>query len=314
MKLEVLRYAAEHRDAWNALVRDAKNGLFLFDRNYLEYHSDRFTDMSAIAFADGEPAALLPASFDERSGLATSHGGLTFGGVILPRNVRGETALALIDACLDALRDWGAAELLVRILPSHLAEYPSAEVDYALWRRGFALVRRDLSSVIPLQHRLGLNSSKKQAVAKAEKAGLIVEAGPLAEFHPLLTSVLKARHGVDAIHSLAELELLANRFPQQIFLRSASHNGVMLAGVLIYRYPTAWHTQYMAASDEGRDIGALDKVIESAIDEAADDGAAWFSFGISTTDEGRALNEGLLWQKESFGARSVAHDFMRGRL
>ena len=314
MKLEVVRYTAEHRDAWNALVGNAKNGLFLFDRNYLEYHSNRFTDMSAIAFADGEPAALLPASFDERTGLATSHGGLTFGGVILPRTVRGETALTLIDSCLDALRDWGATELLVRMLPNHFAQYPAAEVDYALWRRGFELVRRDLSSVIPLGDRLGLNSSKKQAVAKAEKSGLTVEWGPLAEFHPLLTGVLQSRHGVDAIHSLAELELLGGRFPQQIFVRSVSRDGVMLAGVLIYRYQTAWHTQYMAASEEGRDIGALDKVIESAIDEAARDGAAWFSFGISTTDEGRALNEGLLWQKESFGARSVAHDFMRGRL
>lgn len=314
MKLGVARYAAEHRDAWNSLVRGAKNGLFLFDRDYLEYHSDRFTDMSTIAFANGEPAALLPASFDERTGLATSHGGLTFGGVILPRSVRGETALTLINTCVDALRDQGATELLVRSLPSYLSRRPAGEVDYALWRRGFALVRRDLSSVIPLRDSIALNSSKKQAVAKADKAGLIVETGSLAQFHSLLNNVLQTRYGVDAIHSLAELELLSGRFPRQIFLRSVSRDGVMLAGALVYRYPTAWHTQYMAASEEGRDVGALDRVIASAIEEATNDGAEWFSFGISTTDEGRALNEGLLWQKESFGARSVAHDFMRGRL
>lgn len=296
------------------MVRNSKNGEFLFDRDYLEYHSNRFTDISAIAFADGKLSALLPASFDERSGRATSHGGLTFGGVVLPRNIRGEVALSLIDACLDSFRGWGATELLVKMLPSHFATYPAEEIDYALWRRNFVLVRRDLSSVIPLRDRLGFNSSKRQAVAKADKAGLIVESGSLAEFHSLLTSILKTRHGVDAIHSLAELELLSGRFPRQIFLRSTSRNGVMLAGALIYRYRTAWHTQYMATSDEGREIGALDKVIESAIGEAADFGADWFSFGISTTDEGRSLNEGLLWQKESFGARSVAHDFMWGRL
>ena len=48
--------------------------------------------------------------------------------------------------------------------------------------------------------------------------------------------------------------------------------------------------------------------------EATDAGASWLSFGTSTTDNGRTLNEGLLWQKESFGARSVTHDFLRGTL
>jgi hypothetical protein len=58
----------------------------------------------------------------------------------------------------------------------------------------------------------------------------------------------------------------------------------------------------------------LDKVISSTIFEAREAGASFFSFGVSTESNGRILNEGLLWQKESFGARSVVHDFMRGHL
>ena len=34
----------------------------------------------------------------------------------------------------------------------------------------------------------------------------------------------------------------------------------------------------------------------------------WFDFGISNEDHGRVLNEGLVMQKEGFGARSVVHD------
>lgn len=314
MKIDIVRYTPEHRAAWDALVDDARNGLFLFRRAYMDYHADRFEDLSAIALVDGAVVAVLPASIDRASGLATSHGGLTFGGVVVKRDLRSEVAIGAVYALLDALRGWGASALEVRLLPQFLATYPSADVDYALWRRGFVLSRRDLSSALTLQGALPLNSSKKQAVAKARKSGLAVSDGELAGFHGLLESVLGERHGTVPVHQLEELERLSAAFPDDIMLRSVAHEGEMLAGILVFRYPTAWHTQYMAASNDGRKLGALDLIIASLIDEARDAGAKSFSFGTSTTEGGRELNLGLLWQKESFGARSVAHDFMRGTL
>jgi hypothetical protein len=314
MTVDVRRYGPGLEPDWQSLLADSRNGLFLFDRAYMNYHSDRFPDFSAIAYLDGRAAVAIPATMQAGSGEAFSHSGLTFGGFIIRRDLRGEAAMACIDALLDAMRGWGAAELEVRLLPQFLAAYPSAEADYALWRRGFTLVRRDLSSALPLRQHLAFNTSKKQAVAKAKKAGLSVSSGKLADFHALLGTVLEERHGVAPVHSREELELLAKRFPDEIFLRSVEREGHMLAGVVVYRYPTAWHTQYMAVSDEGRALGALDLAIAGLIDEATKSGADWLSFGTSTTDQGRHLNEGLLWQKESFGARSVVHDFMRGRL
>jgi hypothetical protein len=317
--IEIVRYSDAMDEEWNRLVGQARNGLFLFDRRYMDYHRERFDDMSLIARIDGRAAALLPASFDAERALATSHGGLTFGGVLLRRDLRGPVALEAIDAMLDALRGFGARELEVRLLPAFLADYPSGEVDYALWRRGFALVRRDLSTAIPLGRApfgrtTPFNSSKRQAIAKARKIGLEVGNGSLDRFHALLEQVLGERHGAPPVHSAADLKLLTGRFPEQILLRAAEQDGEMLAGVLVYRYPTAWHTQYMATSIDGRNRGALDLIIATLIDEAREAGAGWLSFGASTTNGGRDLNEGLLWQKESFGGRSVTHDFMRGTL
>ena len=313
MTIEVVRYTPAHRPAWDALIDAARNGLFQFRRDYMDYHADRFADLSAMALIKGEAVALLPASIDRATGLATSHGGLTFGGVVVKRDLRGEVAIGAVDALLDGLAKWGAKELEFRLLPHFLASYPSAEIDYALWRRGFAMTRRDLSSVLPLHDSLALNSSKKQAIAKAVKSGLIVGGGTLDRFHALLGAVL-GRHGAVPVHRLDELERLTAAFPRNIVLRGVERDGEMLGGVLVFRYPTAWHTQYMAASDDGRRLGALDLIIASLIDEARDAGVTWLSFGTSTTDMGRQLNEGLLWQKESFGARSVTHDFMRGTL
>jgi RimJ/RimL family protein N-acetyltransferase len=313
-KIEVARYASERSDEWDGLVDTARNGLFLFRRGYMDYHADRFEDLSAMAYVDGQLAAVLPVSIDRESGLASSHGGLTFGGPLFRKDLRGDVALGVLDAMLDGLRAWGARELEVRLLPQFLASYPSAEADYGLWRRGFTLARRDLSSIVPLAERIELNSSKKQAVAKAVKAGLAVGDRSIEAFHALLAEVLGWRHGVTPFHTCEELQLLRQRFPDEIVLRTVEQDGEMLAGVLVYRYPNAWHTQYMAASLDGRRVGALDLIVVQLIEEAAAAGVEWLSFGTSTTAQGRELNKGLLWQKESFGARSVTHDFMRGTL
>lgn len=52
---------------WNEFVRNSKNGTFLFCRDYMDYHADRFEDFSAIVESNGRPLALFPAS--RRDGL-----------------------------------------------------------------------------------------------------------------------------------------------------------------------------------------------------------------------------------------------------
>jgi hypothetical protein len=51
--MNLIRYNPPHKGAWNLFVRSAKNGLFMFDRNYMDYHAGRFSDHSLIAFDEG---------------------------------------------------------------------------------------------------------------------------------------------------------------------------------------------------------------------------------------------------------------------
>ena len=76
--IEIHRYtAAYHRD-WNDFVSESSNGTFLFLREYMEYHADRFTDYSLLVYDGNKLLALLPAN---RSGdVLYSHAGLTYGG------------------------------------------------------------------------------------------------------------------------------------------------------------------------------------------------------------------------------------------
>jgi hypothetical protein len=42
-------YHAEDLETWNRFNQASRNGTFLFDRGYMDYHADRFTDASLMS-------------------------------------------------------------------------------------------------------------------------------------------------------------------------------------------------------------------------------------------------------------------------
>lgn len=75
--IEIVRYTDNQEDIWNQFNKQSKNYLFMFDRNYMDYHKDRFKDHSLLFYNDGKLIALLPMS--EHDEMLVSHGGLTYG-------------------------------------------------------------------------------------------------------------------------------------------------------------------------------------------------------------------------------------------
>ena len=73
-------YEAERRQEWDDFVNAARNGTFLFLRGYMDYHADRFSDFSLMAYRGNKLYALLPAHCTEDA--LCSHCGLTYGGMV----------------------------------------------------------------------------------------------------------------------------------------------------------------------------------------------------------------------------------------
>ncbi|KZY45813.1 hypothetical protein A3731_32795 [Roseovarius sp. HI0049] len=131
------------------------------------------------------------------------------------------------------------------------------------------------------------------------------ESTDFAAFWQILSDVLGQRHDARPTHSVEEITRINTLFPEQIRLFGTFEGEQMRAGIVMFDFGRSVHAQYMASSQAGRDIGALDLVVQGLVNDIFAD-RDWFSFGISTTDEGRELNVGLSRQKEMFGARSLA--------
>jgi hypothetical protein len=297
-------YTTNARATWDELARRSRVPHFLFFRAYMDYHADRFQDASYLLYDGGRLAAIVPAS---RAGdTVTSHGGLTFGGVIADSLMTTHKMLRAFDALLDALRTDNVGRLIY-LPPPHVYHAVPAEEDlYALFVHGARLVRRDIASVVRLERRVPYNKGRRAAARRAHSTLTVARDDDVAGFMALQADVLRTRHnGATPTHSAAELSLLISRFPDSIALHTVRDGASLLGGIVVYETETVAHTQYIAASEEGRERGAVDAIVTRLLDDVYAH-KRWFDFGTST--DGRQLSAGILRNKESYGARGVAYD------
>ena len=308
MAFEIIRYTPDRADEWNRFVAQSKNGTFLFDRRFMDYHADRFTDASLMIYRERSLYALLPANV--KGDVLSSHGGLTYGGLVMSDrcSARGvQESFASINAFLRAE---GIRRVVYKAVPWIYHRQPAEEDLYALTSVCRArLVIRDISSAIICSRKLPFAESRRSGIRKAHKSGLSVgESTDFAAFWQILNDNLSTKYGVRPVHSVAELELLHSRFPDKIRLFTLSGgDGRMLGGTLLFLTPQVLHTQYISASPEGKALGAIDLLFDVLIHDVFAD-YPYIDFGKSTVSDSADLNRQLIFQKEGFGARAVCYD------
>ena len=307
--IEVVPYTADKADAWNDFVTHSKNGTFLLNRSYMDYHADRFVDCSLLFRKKGKIIALLPANYVEEERTVYSHGGLTYGGLILSESITAADTLQVMSCATEWMRiTLGAERLIYKSIP-HIYHRCAAEEDlYALFRHNAKLIARTASSAITCGHPIAMQELRRRGIKKAQANGILYEESTdMAAFWKILEEVLAEKHHKTPVHTLAEIEKLRASFPDEIRLFVARKDGVLVAGTLIYETDKVAHAQYIASSAEGRAMGALDGLFDYLISQVYA-AKSYFDFGISTEQGGRYLNEGLIFQKEGFGARIVVYD------
>lgn len=304
----VKRYQESDYESWNTFVSHAKNATFLFHRDFIEYHKDRFEDFSIMIFEGEKLVAILPAN---RAGETVySHQGLTYGGLVYGESLKLASVIATFKAILFYLSENKITKIQIKTFPSIYHNKPAEELSYALFLADARLIRRDTLAVIDLSKPFQFSTLRKRGIQKAVSNGLIIKEENNFEpfWNQILIPNLQLRHNAEPVHTLVEIQLLKKLFDKNIRQFNVYFNGAIVAGTTIFESENVAHCQYISKYEENENLGSLDFLYDHLIKNVFAH-KCFFDFGISNENQGKTLNNGLSYWKESFGANTIVHDF-----
>lgn len=311
----IKRYTVGDKTIWNDFVEASKNGTFLLKRDYMDYHSDRFEDHSLLLYNDmGKISALLPANETCDNGCKQlfSHQGLTYGGLVLSTKHGANDVLQMFDAIISYLKGNGFSSFHYKQIPSIYHRYPSQEDEYALWRNDAVLEVCNISSSVALHSELipRIGHGRKYCISLCRRQNYsVVFDFPLGTYWPILTACLKTKYDAKPVHTLQEMELLQEKFPDNIkCVAVTDETGEVCAGTVVYLTKNVAHLQYSCATQKGYDNHAIDLLYSTLLEHFNNDMTlSFFDFGTSNEEHGKVLNAHLSAYKETFGARGIAY-------
>ena len=303
-KVSIRKYSPGDEQRWNDFVAKAGNASFLFDRRYMDYHSHRFIDHSLMIFVNDNLRALFVANEDGNK--IHSHGGLTYGGLVVEHGSRMEEVLRYFFHILKYYsKDFKF--IVYKCFPWEFMRYRSQEDLYAMFLLNAELIGRQASSVYQRNAGIPYRRSKKETTSKpATQFSIIKSTDPSTFWSEVLAPNLQERFGTSPVHAAAEMKLLMDLFPSNIHLFQI-HDNELLAGAVIFEMDDIVHTQYLSTTENGRKVDALDILIDHLVMNVFKTKSR-FSFGTSNGHHGRTLTKGLIAWKEGFGARTSVHD------
>ena len=300
-------YTAQDYAIWNAFVSSAKNASFLLHRDFMEYHKDRFEDSSLLVFDGEKLVSVIPAN---RVGdTVLSHQGLTYGGFVLDAKIKLGEALGIAKSVFQFLHLNKISTFQLKLIPSIYNSYFSEEIEYALFLTNAKLLRRDCLSVLDLTKPFKIAKTRRESIRRGEKNSLVIKEELEFElfWNEILIPNLERKHNAKPVHTAAEISKLQQSFPKNIRHFNVYFNDKIVAGSTIFVTDKVAHPQYISGNPQKNELGSLDYLYEYLIADVFKD-KQFFDFGPSHEENGKKINEGILFWKESFGAKTTVQD------
>lgn len=307
----IKHYEKSDYELWNTFVSTAYNATFLFHRDFMEYHQDRFDDFSLLVFDKTKLIAILPANRVDNK--VYSHQGLTYGGLVYASKLKIEKIETILDLLFDFFKGKRIEHFYLHPIPSFYLGQGNAAIDFFLMKKGAQLYRKEMNMVAHLPQEIPISKSKLKHFRRTELLGLrVVEE---TTFQPFWEKILEPRlvekYDVKPVHSLAEIQLLHERFPKNIKQFSVYLVDKIVAGITIFEFENGVKSQYGATSKKGEKYRALDFLFISLLDIFQKRGKLFFDMGIVNDSGEKGFHSGLLQQKEELGCTVWSQDFYK---
>ena len=301
-------YTSEDYAIWNNFVSTAKNATFLFHRDFMEYHSDRFQDFSLLVFEEDQLISILPAN--KVGDTVFSHQGLTYGGIVLPSNSKLSNVIFIFKSILLFLNENAISELNLKKIPSIYCDTFSDEIDYlASICKGNPIMKHAIS-VIDLNSNFKISKSRRECINRGKKLNLVIKEE--IDFKPFWNDILipnlKEKYNSKPVHSLAEITALKAKFPHNIKHFNVYNEGKLVCGTTLFITNKVVKPQYISGNEDNNLLGSIDYLYDYLINEVSK-GKSYFDFGPSHENNGLNIIKNINFWKESFGAQTLVQNF-----
>ena len=269
----------------------------------MDYHKDRFEDFSLMVYKGEKLYALLPAN--KKGDTVISHQGLTYGSFVLQDSAKLFYSFEAFKKTLEFLYNNGINKLDIRVIPAFYNNVPSDELEYFLFKANAKKIKSDVILLIDYKNPLNFIKSRRQAIRRGAKNNLIIKIEDNYDdfWNKILIPNMYNKYKVKPIHSLNEIKELASKFPKNIKQFNVYKDGELVAGSTIFITKTTIHPQYISANIEKNTLESLDFLYNHIIDLYKDE-KGFFDFNTSSEENGHLINKGIIFWKESFGART----------
>ena len=314
-EIEVIRYTEAYKEKWDKFVlTNSVNGSFLQSRKFLDYHKDRFLDHSLLFVRGGSTiVGVCPAAemMDNGKKCFYSHAGSTFGGIVVGKEYYNLTnVIGMVDAVDEYLKNNGFGYALFKSANQIFSTENNNLIDYMFYHNGYSSYDElsfaiDLASLPNGDVLANLTAKTRNLYKKSLENNLVLKEvktkEEIAIFYQILCKSLE-KYETKPVHSLEELyELYFDRLPENIRFYLVYFGDVAVSGSMVFIINDVFHTQYLAADPDYLYVKPMDFMDTSLILLAKQENKHYFSFGISTEEHGKYLNENLARFKEGFG-------------
>ena len=315
--LEIIKYDKnKHESVWDSFVKSSNNGTLFHLRKFLSYHKNRnFNDCSYIFKNKDKIEGLFSGAVINN--VLHSHPGASFGGFI-HNDLSFDSSNLMIELIIQEATKNDLKEII--IIPTPFIYYKNYQevVEYCLYNKGFKDIEYYISSFVDLNNNLfnQMHSRKKRYIKKYHDQVEIKLSDDLDSFYPILVEN-KKKHKALPTHSLEELKILMDRFPDQIKLLLTYKNDKVIGGSL--NFITNNHTCilfYNMIDYEYQNMQIASLQIYESLIWAKENNLKFFDIGVSQIYENEKIipHVSLINFKEQFGAKTMIRKVMKLKL